>query len=143
MTGSWPLESISVKPLLRCWPVALALAATLWTNGAFAMETQTFNFAKGEINAEWHRNPLEIEVLAISGSYMSRAAGLSDLTLGVVVRVRSEGRRARWGRMGNKAAGAHDIRTVLQALSLFVAVHFVTDAAALPRPFSIVFRDEG
>ncbi|HSV16902.1 MAG TPA: hypothetical protein VLR71_00730 [Casimicrobiaceae bacterium] len=94
------------------------------------------------VNAEWNRNPLVIEALAVSGSYMSRDAELSDLVLGVVVRSRDAQRRARWGRMGNKQAGAQAIRTELQALSSFVAVHFATDAAELPRPFAIVFHDD-
>jgi hypothetical protein len=32
------------------------------------------------------------------------------------------------------------MREELQALSSFVVVHFVTQAAALPRPFTLVFR---
>jgi len=77
----------------------------------------------------------------VSGSYMSRAADLPELTLGVVVRTRGAERRARWGRMANKQAGAQDMRAELMALSSFVVVHFVTERAALPRPFSIVFTD--
>jgi hypothetical protein len=95
-----------------------------------------------EVNADWHRNPLEIEAIAVSGSYMSREPKLADLTLGVVVRHRSARRRPRWGRMEIKPAGAQAIRAALQALSSFVAVHCVTEAAALPRPFAIVFRDD-
>lgn len=34
----------------------------MWTNGAFAMETHTFDFAKGQINAEWQAlGPIKIE----------------------------------------------------------------------------------
>jgi len=99
--------------------------------------------AAAEVNADWHRNPLEVEAIAVSGSYMSRDRQLADLVLGVVVRHRSAERRARWGRMANKQAGAQQIREALQALSSFVAVHFVTQTAALPRPFAIVFRDDG
>lgn len=95
-----------------------------------------------EVNADWHRNPLEVEAIAVSGSYMSRDRELADLLLGVVVRHRSAERRSRWGRMANKQAGAQQIREALQALSSFVAVHFVTESAALPRPFAIVFRDD-
>jgi len=95
-----------------------------------------------EINAEAARNPLFVDALAVSGSYMSRDSGLADLTLGVVVRSRGADRRARWGRMANKQVGAQAIREELQQLSSFVAVHFVTDVADLPRPFAIVYRDE-
>jgi len=95
-----------------------------------------------EVNAEWNRNPLYVEALAVSGSYMSRDEGLADLTLGVVVRTRDADRRARWGRMSNKQAGAQAISDELQSLSSFVAVHFVTEVADLPRPFAIVYRDD-
>lgn len=95
-----------------------------------------------QINAEWTRNPLEIEALAVSGGYMSRADELSELTFGVVVRARGAQRRARWGRMANKPAGARAMREELASLSSFVIVHFVTELAALPRPFSVVFRDD-
>ena len=95
-----------------------------------------------EVNADWHRNPLEIEAIAVSGSYMSRERQLTDLVLGVVVRHRSAERRSRWGRMANKQAGAQQIRIALEGLSSFVTVHFVVESAALPRPFAIVFRDD-
>jgi hypothetical protein len=95
-----------------------------------------------EVNTEWTRNPLVVDALAVSGSYMSRDTELTDLVLGVVVRSRGADRRARWGRMANKQAGAQAIRTELQALSSFVVVHFATDSAELPRPFAIVFRDD-
>lgn len=95
-----------------------------------------------EINAEWTRNPLEVEALAVSGSYMSRDEALGDLTLGVLVRSRGADRRARWGRMSNKPAGAQAIREALQSLSSFIAVHFATELADLARPFAIVFRAE-
>jgi len=95
-----------------------------------------------QVNAESTRNPLVVEALAVSGSYMSRDDGLTDLVLGAVVRSRGADRRSRWGRMANKQAGAQAIRTELMALSSFVVVHFVTDQADLPRPFAIVYRDE-
>ena len=94
------------------------------------------------LNAEWSRNPLMVEALAVSGSYMSRDPELTDLVLGAVVRSRGAERRARWGRIANKPAGAQALRAELMALSSFVVVHFVTDQADLPRPFAIVYRDE-
>jgi len=95
-----------------------------------------------QVNAEWTRNPLEIEALAVSGAYMSRDRDLAELTLGVLVRTRDASRRSRWGRMANKQAGAQAMREEFQSLSSFVIVHFVTELAALPRPFSVVFRDD-
>ena len=93
-----------------------------------------------EANAEWTRNPLEVDTLAVFGSYMSREQLLPELALGVVVRPREAERRVRWGRMANRQAGADELREALCALSTFVVVHFVTDIGALPRPFSVVYR---
>jgi len=91
-------------------------------------------------NAEWVRNALEVDTLAVFGSYMSRDALLHDLSLGVVVRTRDPDRRVRWGRLGNRSAGAAELRDALLALSTFVIVQFVSDSAGLPRPFSVVYR---
>lgn len=91
-------------------------------------------------NAEWTRNPLEVDTLAVFGSYMTRDNLLAELAFGVVVRPREAERRVRWGRMANRQAGADELRTALTALSSFVVVQFVTDVAELPRPFSVVYR---
>jgi hypothetical protein len=93
------------------------------------------------INAEWSRNPLEIELVAPFGDYMSRESKLAELSLGVVVRARPASRRARW-RMTTKADGAHEIRTAFRALSSFVRVRLVHDARLLPRPFAVAFHAE-
>jgi hypothetical protein len=42
--------------------------------------------------------------------------------------------------MANAGAGAAELRNALCALSSFVIVQFVDDAAALPRPFSVIYR---
>ena len=94
------------------------------------------------INAEWTRNPLEIETVAPYGSYMTRDRQLSDLSLGVVVRSRLPSRRARWGRLVTKSEGAHEIRSALRELSSFIHVRLVSNRARLPRPFSVAFQDE-
>jgi hypothetical protein len=94
-----------------------------------------------QINAEWTRNPLQIEMLAPYGSYMSRDTRLAELELGVVVRLRAPEQRARWGRMATNADGARELRSAFRALSSFIRVHLVSDAGALPRPFSVVFQE--
>lgn len=94
------------------------------------------------INAEWTRNPLEIELLAPFGCYMSRDRALSELSLGVVVRPRLASRRARWGRIVTKSEGAHDIRRALREISSFVRVRLVSSKGRLPRPFAVAFQDE-
>jgi hypothetical protein len=93
------------------------------------------------INAEWSRNPLEIEMIAPFGSYMSREAQLAELSLGIVVRARPASRRARW-RMATKAEGANQIRTTFRELSSFIRVRVVNDAQLLPRPFAVAFHAE-
>ena len=92
------------------------------------------------VNAEWTRNPLEIEVLAPFGCYMSRVAQLAELPLGIVVRYRPLERRARWGRMQHKNDGAREIRARFRALSSFVHVRMVGDSRKLPRPFAVAFH---
>lgn len=92
------------------------------------------------INAEWTRNPLEIEVLAPFGCYMSRDAQLAELPLGIVVRYRAAARRARWGRMQHKNDGAREMRARFRGLSSFVHVRMVGDSRKLPRPFAVAFH---
>lgn len=93
------------------------------------------------INAEWTRNPLEIELVAPFGSYMSRDAQLDVLALGLVVRPREPSRRARWGRIATKSDGARDMRAAFRELSSFIRVRMVTDRRLLPRPFTVAFQE--
>jgi hypothetical protein len=94
------------------------------------------------INAEWSRNPLEIEALAPFGRYMSRDSQLGELPLGIVVHGRAAERRARWGRVISKADGAAEIRAAFRELSSFVRVRMVNEMQLLPRPFSVVFQQD-
>jgi len=93
------------------------------------------------INAEWTRNPLEIELVAPYGSYMGRDAQLAALPVGVVVGPREPSRRARWGRMATKADGARDMRAAFRELSSFIRVRMVNDRRLVPRPFIVVFEE--
>jgi hypothetical protein len=94
------------------------------------------------INAECRRNPLEIEMIAPFGKYISRDEQLAALDLGVVVQTRAPMRRARWGRFMTKTEGAHDIRAAFRELSSFIRVRMVNDKRLLPRPFSVVFQEQ-
>lgn len=94
------------------------------------------------INAEWARNPLEVELVAPFGSYMTRDRNLADLSLGVVVRPRPPSRRSRWGHVLTKTDGAHDIRAALRDLSSFIHVRMVKSREFLPRPFAVAFEDD-
>ena len=93
------------------------------------------------INEESRRNPLEIEMVAPFGSYMSRDDQLAELPLGIVVVARAWERRARWGRMQTKGEGAHGIRNAFRKLSSFVQVKLVSETRMLPRPFSVAFQE--
>lgn len=93
------------------------------------------------INAEWTRNPLEIELLAPFGRYLKHDAQLAALELGIVVQPRAPSRRARWGRFTTKSDGARDMRTAFRELSSFIRVQMVNDKRLLPRPFAVVFQE--
>ena len=93
------------------------------------------------INAEWTRNPLEIELVAPFGRYLKHDAKLSALELGVVVQPRAPSRRARWGRFTTKPDGARDMRNAFRELSSFIRVQMVNDKRLLPRPFTVVFQE--
>ena len=85
---------------------------------------------------------MQIEALAVAGSYMSRSHELTDLTIGLVVRPRSKMRARPWSTTLTRGDGAKEIRAALQELSTFIVVHLVTRANELPRPFSIAWRAE-
>jgi len=93
----------------------------------------------GHVNGMWARIPLEIDALAVYGGYMSRDANLAELSLGIVVRTRPATRRAHW-RMASKPDGARAIRIAFRGLDPFVHVRLVTELAALPRPFAVVYK---
>jgi hypothetical protein len=93
------------------------------------------------INADWSRNPLEIDSVAAFGGYMSLDEQLASLDLGVVVRSRRPGRRTRWKRMASKTEGASEIRAAFRKLSSFVHMQILKDMRLLPRPFAVVFQD--
>ena len=93
------------------------------------------------INAEWRRNPLCIEAIAVSGGYMSRHDKLSELTLWLVVTPRPDVKTRR-PRQASDLAARRQIITAMCALSSFVIVHVVTDRSQVQRPFSIVFNAE-
>jgi len=81
-----------------------------------------------------------IDMMGVSGSYMSRSDDIADLKLWPVVRTRTEVRPRRFGPPMTKAKGSSEIRGALRALSSFVLVHLVTDTASVERPFSVPFR---
>lgn len=95
----------------------------------------------GRVNAEWSRNPLEVDSVVAFGSYMSLDDTLAELDLAVIVRTRSPARRTRWKRMATRPEGAGEIKAAFRALSSFVHVQIMKDMRLLPRPFAVVFQD--
>lgn len=92
------------------------------------------------INADRTWNPVMIDMLGVSGSYMSRSDYISDLKLWPVVKTRTQTSPRRFGSPMTKAEGSSEIRGALRALSPFILVHLVTDTASVERPFSVPFR---
>jgi len=94
------------------------------------------------INRQWTRNPLEIDALAVSGSFMSRSAHLPEITFGIVVRQRPMTRRWTLWRRSSKSDGASQIRQAFCSLSSFVNAYVAIDSQGLIRPFSVVYKAE-
>jgi hypothetical protein len=93
------------------------------------------------INAEWRRNPLFIDAIAVSGGYMSRHDKLGELTLWLIVSPRPNVTTRRPRYSGDLAA-RRQIITAMCALSSFLIVHIVTDKDSVKRPFSVVYQAE-
>jgi hypothetical protein len=93
------------------------------------------------INAEWRRNPLYIDAIAVSGGYMSRHDKLAEVTLWLIVSPRPNVTTRR-PRQASDIAARRQIITAMCALSSFVIVHIVTDRSQVQRPFSMVFQAE-
>jgi len=93
-----------------------------------------------QINAKWRRNPFVIEMIAVSGSYMSRSKTLPELSLWFIVRPRTPSRASIWELSSSRADGARRIRDAVRSLSSYIVVRLVTDAESLPRPFTVAFR---
>ncbi len=90
-----------------------------------------------QLNVEETRNPLLIDMMAVSGSYVSTADRIGKLVLWLVVRHRDH--RARRGAMTD-TEGARQIGAAVRGLSPFIMVHVVTDTASVDRPFSVPFH---
>ncbi len=90
-----------------------------------------------QLNAEATRNPLLIDMIAVSGSYVSTGDRIGKLVLWLVVRRRDQ--RA-IGRSMTDAEGARQIGAAVRGMSPFIAVRVVTDTASVDRPFSVPFH---
>jgi hypothetical protein len=92
------------------------------------------------INAAWARNPFQIEMIAVSGGYMSRRNSLQELSLWVVPRSRPEARARGWRPSLSKGDALRQILSTMNALSSFIVVRIVADRQGIHRPFSVVFQ---
>jgi hypothetical protein len=93
-----------------------------------------------QINADWARNPFEVKMVAVAGSYMSRNDQLPELSLWLVLRSRRERHTRRWRPMLSKAEGLRQILTAVSAPSSFIVARIVAHKSVVPRPFSVVFQ---
>ena len=89
------------------------------------------------INTDWTRNPFQMEIVAVSGSYMSRSDPVPELSLWVMLRPRPE---ARARRSLNSSEALRQILTAVNALSSFIVVRDVADRRDIQRPFSVVYQ---
>ncbi|MEO8566996.1 MAG: hypothetical protein ABI541_11485 [Betaproteobacteria bacterium] len=92
------------------------------------------------INADRTWNPLMIDMMGVSGAYMSRSEYIAEVTFWPVVKARAQVRPRRFGAPMTKSEGSSEIRGALRELSSFITVHLVTDTASVERPFSVPFR---
>ena len=92
------------------------------------------------INATWSRSPYVIQLVAVSGSFMSRRDPLNELTLWLVLRKRPRTHARRWGLSPGREPALRQIGLAMKALSSFVVVHVVAEKEAVRRPFAVVFE---
>jgi hypothetical protein len=92
------------------------------------------------INTEWNHIPFQIEMMAVSGSYMTRRDQLSDLALSLALHRRPVSRGANAPIPPGKDEASRQIIEALQALSSFIVVRIVADQTKVQRPFSVVFQ---
>jgi len=91
------------------------------------------------INDEWNHLPFQIEMMAVSGSYMTRRDQLSDLMLSLALHRRAVSPAAN-AVPPSKDDASRQIVEALQALSSFIVVRIVADQTKVQRPFSLVFQ---
>ena len=95
-----------------------------------------------QINADEAHNPLFIEMMALSGTYMSRSDKIGEIVLWPVVKPRSRVSSRRHKPSMGEIAAAAEIRGALRALSSFLVLQVVSDTTLIERPFSVPFRAE-
>ncbi len=92
------------------------------------------------INGEWTHLPFQVEMMAVSGSYMTRRDQLSDLVLSIALHRRPVSRTTHAGVPPSKDDTSRQIVESLQALSSFIVVRIVADQTKVQRPFGVIFQ---
>jgi len=92
------------------------------------------------INSDLAQNPFQIDMVAVSGSYMSRRDQLPELSLSLSLRRRREARIPRSRSSLSRRDALCQILKSMNSLSSFIAVRIVTNSQAVQRPFSVVFQ---
>ncbi|HET7096336.1 MAG TPA: hypothetical protein VFJ68_03040 [Casimicrobiaceae bacterium] len=95
------------------------------------------------VNTEWVHIPFQIDMMAVSGSYMTRRDQLSDLVLSLALHRRAVSRAANAPVPPSKDEASRQVVEALQALSSFIVVRIVADQTKVQRPFSVVFQGGG
>jgi len=93
-----------------------------------------------QINADWSRNPFEIRMLAVSGSYMSRSEHLPELAVWLILRKRGHQHTRRWRSMVSKGEALRQILAAVTSQSSFIVARIVAHRSAVSRPFCVVFE---
>jgi len=92
------------------------------------------------INVAWTREPFCIQLVAVSGSYMTRRGQLSDLRFSVVLRNRVDVRKRRFGAPPDRSDAMRKILEAIRAQSSFIVVRVVADRHSIERPFTLVYH---
>jgi len=79
----------------------------------------------------------------VYGRYMSREPELPELSVGVTGRRRAPLARPVVGRATVATGGHRQIRDLFEDLSSFVQIRFFHRLQNVPRPFTVIFKDEG
>ena len=85
-------------------------------------------------------NPFQIEMVAVSGSYMNFRDDLSDLSLSLILCRRPETRTTHSGSKLSKDDALRQILNSMELLSSFIVVRIVGDKQEMQGPFSVVFQ---
>ncbi len=117
-----------------------SVVAPLARERAKALVDRACALLAASVNADWDNVPFQIEMMAVSGSYMSRRELLPELSLSLVLCPRPVSRKSRPGSMLSEDEGLRRVLDAMRALSSFIVVRIAVDRSGVQRPFSVVFQ---